>query len=65
MCRVSNLEGQQEIDRKDLLRLMRDLVPDWDPSHLIDELEFKPILQIQQVSLRMSTQAISVIINAL
>ena len=43
------MEGQQEIDRADLEKVLKDLVPAWSPAHLQEEIEFMPILHLQQV----------------
>lgn len=51
VCRISEIEGQQEIDRADLEQMLKDLIPDWSPAHLQEDIELMPILQIQQVTL--------------
>ena len=51
VCRISEIEGQQEIDRADLEQMLKELIPDWSPTHLQEEIDLMPILQIQQVTL--------------
>ena len=46
------MEGQQEIDRADLEGMLKELVPDWSPGHLQEEIEFMPVLQLQEVKIK-------------
>lgn len=48
-CSPNDFDGQQEIDRSDLLGMLERLVPGWTPEHLKEELEFLPVTKLREV----------------
>lgn len=38
-----------EMDRSDLLQLVAEVCPGWDPAFLTEEIDFMPLLDIQKV----------------